>query len=384
MEELGLRESIEVLLKRKKMIISITLFTVLTSAIISFFILEPVYETRMVLMASNFSDRLQPSQLKGEGIDNILSNLSQYPSMTMETYKEQVKAPRVMRETIAELGLEDQYDIESLAKAITLETIQDTNLLNIKMRAEDPELAAKIVNTVGQKFVAFVSDKAKEQATTTSQYIGTQIDVEKEKLQYRKDLEEARKLSSSVKEIKESKFDILGFVIACTFGYIIGNINIYLPLVGYFSLGSTGGVLIGALILGYIGKIGSVSFRMDSKILGIIRDLALAFFLAIVGLRYGYKAVDALVGAGAYLGVISLAVGIVGMLSGFLIGRYVLKINWVMLSGAICGGMTSTPGLGAAVEALGSDEPAGGYAATYPFALLGMVIFTIILHKMPM
>lgn len=210
------------------------------------------------------------------------------------------------------------------------------------------------------------------------------IDVEKEKLQYKKELDDARKSNNTGKEIKESKFDILGFVIACTFGYIIGNINIYLPFIGYFSLGSTGGVLIGALVLGYIGKIGNISFRMDSKVLGVIRDIALAFFLAIVGLRYGYKAVDALVGAGAYLGVISLVVGVVGMLIGFFLGKYVLKINWPMLSGAICGGMTSTPGLGAAVEALGSDEPAAGYGATYPFALLGMVIFTIILHKLPM
>lgn len=210
------------------------------------------------------------------------------------------------------------------------------------------------------------------------------IDVEKEKLQYKKELEEARKAADSSKEIKETKFDILGFVIACTFGYIIGNINICLPIIGYFNLGSTGGVLIGALILGYIGKIGNISFRMDSKVLGVIRDVALAFFLAIVGLRYGYKAVDALLGSGAYLGVISLVVGIVGMFFGFFLGKYVLKINWPMLSGAICGGMTSTPGLGAAVEALGSDEPAAGYGATYPFALLGMVIFTIILHKLPM
>ncbi|MBU5676526.1 hypothetical protein KQI88_08860 [Alkaliphilus sp. MSJ-5] len=182
MEEISLRELIEILLKRKKIIMGTTLLAVLASAIVSFFILEPVYETRMVLMASNFSDKLQPNQLKGEGIDNILSNLSQYPSMTMETYKQQVKAPKVMRETIEELGLEDKYDIESLAKSITLETIKDTNLLNIKMQAKDPELAAEIVNTVGRKFVAFVSDKAKEQATTTSQYIKTQIDAEKEQL----------------------------------------------------------------------------------------------------------------------------------------------------------------------------------------------------------
>jgi len=183
MEEISLRELIETLLKRKKMIIGVTVFAVLASAIVSFFILEPVYETRMVLMASNFSDRLQSSQINGEGIDSILSGLSQYPNMTMDTYKEQVKAPRVMRETIAELGLEEIYDVESLAKAITLETIPNTNLLNIKMKAEDPELAAEIVNTVGTKFVAFVSDKAKEQATTTSKYIETQIEVEKEQLE---------------------------------------------------------------------------------------------------------------------------------------------------------------------------------------------------------
>jgi len=60
---------------------------------------------------------------------------------------------------------------------------------------------------------------------------------------------------------------------------------------------------------------------------------------------------------------------------GYLVGRYIFKLNLIMLIGAICGGMTSTPGLGAAIEAVGSDEPAAGYVAIYPFALLGMVIF---------
>ncbi len=41
--------------------------------------------------------------------------------------------------------------------------------------------------------------------------------------------------------------------------------------------------------------------------------------------------------------------------------------------------MTSTPGLGAAVEATGCDDVATGYGAVYPVALLSMVIFTIVL-----
>lgn len=209
------------------------------------------------------------------------------------------------------------------------------------------------------------------------------IDARKEMDDYRKEMADARKANTG-KDIPEVSFDLLAFGIACLFGYTIGLININLGPLGYFSLESTGGVLIGSLLLGYIGKIGSINFRMDSKILGVVREVALVFFLGIVGLRYGYKVFDALCGSGLYLALVSLIVGTVAMMVGFFIGKYIFKINWIMLSGAICGGMTSTPGLGAAIDAAGGDEPAAGYGATYPFALLGMVIFTIVLHNLPM
>ncbi len=189
---------------------------------------------------------------------------------------------------------------------------------------------------------------------------------------------------ANVKEIKEVSFDLIAFSLACLFGYTIGLIQFNLGPLGYVKLGATGGVLIGSLILGHIGKIGFINFRMDAKILGVVRQISLAFFLAIVGLRYGGKVFEALLGDGANLAVVSLVVGIVAMMIGFFVGRYIFKINWILLSGAICGGMTSTPGLGAAIDAIGSDDPAAGYGATYPFALLGMVLWTIILHNLPM
>ena len=69
------------------------------------------------------------------------------------------------------------------------------------------------------------------------------------------------------------------------------------------------------------------------------------------------------------------------ILVGFLFGRYVLGMNWVILSGAICGSMTSTPGLGAAIDATGCNEAAGGYGATYPLGLLCKVVIVLILSK---
>lgn len=215
------------------------------------------------------------------------------------------------------------------------------------------------------------------------------IDVAKEKELYRQELQMSRENSSgsskkAIKEIKETKFDMIAFIFVCAAGYALGSFNIKLPLIGYFNLGSTGGVLIAALIFGHIGKVGFMNFRMDTGILAVVRDIGLAFFLAIVGLRYGYDAVNSLGGSGLYLAITSVVVAVLAMVLGFIIGRYMFKLKWPILSGVICGGMTSTPGLGAAVESLGSDDPAAGYSATYPFGLLGMVLFSIILHKLPM
>lgn len=182
-EEISLRELIEILIKRKTLIIATTIIAILAAGIVSFFVLDPVYETRMVLMASQFTDKLQTNQVEGDGIDSILNSLSQFPTMTLETYRQQIKAPRVMRETIANLDLGEEYDIESLANAIHLETVKDTNLITIKMEHQDPEKAAEIINKVGENFVNFVSDKAKEHATNSSAYVEGQLVIEKEKLE---------------------------------------------------------------------------------------------------------------------------------------------------------------------------------------------------------
>lgn len=209
------------------------------------------------------------------------------------------------------------------------------------------------------------------------------IDVEDEKRRYALEMEEARK-TIKVRQVETGPFSAISFVVTCVVGYLVGSIEIYLGPLGYFSLGSTGGVLILGLVLGYIGKIGPLRFKMDPVVLGMLRELCLAFFLAVVGLRYGYKTFDSILGSGIELVIVSTLIAIIATMAAFLLGRYVFKLNWVLLVGAICGGMTSTPGLGAAIDALDSDEPAAGYGATYPFALLGMIVFTILLHRLPL
>lgn len=213
------------------------------------------------------------------------------------------------------------------------------------------------------------------------------IDTNKEKLLLVEELKDnTAKDSDNSKTLngnntREVFFDLSAFALSCMLGYFLGIIKIPLGPLGSLSLGSTGGVLIAALILGHIANIGPFCFRMNSKVLGVIRTISLAYFFAIIGVRYGYQVINSLSGPGITLVIAGLFIGSIPLLVGFFVGRYLFKINWVMLSGAICGGMTSTPGLGAAIDAVGSDDPAAGYGAVYPFALFGMVLFSILLNR---
>lgn len=209
---------------------------------------------------------------------------------------------------------------------------------------------------------------------------------------FKLDLETERKKADmmSVPEITSSKskgvayFDLAAYCLVIFLGLMLGKIGISLGSLGWISLGTTGGVLIVALILGYLAKVGPFNFRLDSPLLGAFRSFGLVCFLSVIALRYGHYVIEAFMGVGIYLVLLSTVVALIGVFSGFILGYYVFHINWIILSGAICGSMTSTPGLGAALDATKSDKPGAGYGASYPFAILCMVIFTAILHHLPL
>lgn len=180
-DEISLRELIEALLRQKKLIAIITITTILITFVFTFFILEPVYESKATLMASNISNKAPQPQ--DEGIQGLLDTLSQYPQMSIETYKEQISNHQILQQTIDELNL-DQYGItrRSLRSMITLSTIEDTNLITVSIKYGDPKVATDIANTITKKFTNYVTDMAKQQVTKSSNYIKEQMEIEKENL----------------------------------------------------------------------------------------------------------------------------------------------------------------------------------------------------------
>ncbi len=194
------------------------------------------------------------------------------------------------------------------------------------------------------------------------------IDLDKEK-------EDLKKLSDNGKS--NVKFDFIAYSLVILIGLLIGNIKIKFGGTS-FSLGITGGVLVSSLLFGSIRKIGKIRFDMEDRSLNLLKEFGLLLFLSSVGLRYGYKSISSIDLQSLNYLIISFLSGFIAIFVGFITGKYIFKINWIILSGAICGGMTSTPGLGAAIDSTKSNDPTHGYGATYPFALMFMVIFIIL------
>ncbi|NLW24782.1 MAG: hypothetical protein GXY91_06020 [Clostridia bacterium] len=177
-QEISLRELIEILLKNKAIIAVITIVCVFISGIFSFFVMDPVYEAQAKLIVSDLVSKQQSSEAP-----SIIDSLTPYPDFYIESYKEQIKNPEILSKTIEELQLDpEEYTISSLAKAITIDQTTGTNIIRVKVKNTDPELAAKIANSVAVNFTNFITDLSKKQGSKSLEYIENQLKIEEENL----------------------------------------------------------------------------------------------------------------------------------------------------------------------------------------------------------
>jgi putative transport protein len=175
------------------------------------------------------------------------------------------------------------------------------------------------------------------------------------------------------------ELDFLPIVLGILIGILIGQIKINFPHHISISLGLTGGVLISALILSRIGKTGKIIWNISGPSNQFLRKLGLIFFLAGVGTDAGLKIVDAISNNGLNLFFMALIITVVPMFTTLIFGRYILKLNFLRLLGALTGSMTSTPALSAIEPLTKTNAPQVAYATVYPIALILIILVSQII-----
>ena len=162
------------------------------------------------------------------------------------------------------------------------------------------------------------------------------------------------------------EFGFMAFSLAAIVGILIGSIS-YMN----FSLTTTGGCLLTALVFGHYGHIGKISIVPKNSTLKMLRELGLMLFLIGAGVSGGAKFVEYFEPVYFLYGAIMT---ILPMIIGFMVAKNVLKLPLLNNLGSITGGMTGAPALGTLINVAGAEDVASAYAATYPIALIAVVL----------
>ena len=186
--------------------------------------------------------------------------------------------------------------------------------------------------------------------------------------------EEPTEQKTAKKLIEIDPFGIAAFALAAILGVIVGSFKF-----GNFSLTTTGGCLLVALVFGHFGKFGPVKVMPATHTLKVFREFGLMTFLIGSGIAGGAKFVELFEPIYFLYGAVMT---LLPMVIGFFFAKYVLKMPLLNNLGSITGGMTSTPALGTLIQVSETEDVGSAYAATYPIALISVVLcaqFVIIL-----
>ena len=158
----------------------------------------------------------------------------------------------------------------------------------------------------------------------------------------------------------------IGALLGAAAAFTIGGVQV--------SIGTSVGTLIGGLVVGYIRSVRPLFGHVPDGAIKLMQSLGLAGFVAMVGIGAGPHFVEGVRTAGIQVLLGGLIVTSVPLIAGLYFGRYVLKINPLLLLGAMAGAQTFTPGLAAVQEKSGSSIAVLGYSGAVP---VGHILLTV-------
>ena len=139
------------------------------------------------------------------------------------------------------------------------------------------------------------------------------------------------------------------------------------------TLTASGGALIMGLVFGWLRSVFPAFGRIPEAAMWVFDMVGLSVFIGVVGLTAGPSFITGLQKSGISLVFVGLVAAILPHAVAILFGRYVLKMNPLILLGACSGAGTMTAALRAIQDEAQSKLPALGY--TVPYAV-GNILLT--------
>jgi putative transport protein len=172
-------------------------------------------------------------------------------------------------------------------------------------------------------------------------------------------------------ERPSSATDMIGVGIGIVVGGLIGLLSVSvagLPL----TLTASGGALVGGIVFGWLRSLYPVFGRIPEPAIWVFDTVGLAVFIGVVGLTAGPTFLAGVQKTGVSLVFVGAILAILPHFISVLFGRYVLRMNPLIVLGACAGAGTMTAALRAVQDEAGSKYPALGY--TVPYAVGNFIL----------
>jgi len=179
----------------------------------------------------------------------------------------------------------------------------------------------------------------------------------------------------------ETDFVVLG--IAVFLGVLIGAI-LTIPI-GHLriALGTSVGTLLAGVVVGWLRSVKPWFGRIPDAAISFMKSIGLAAFVAMVGLKAGPIFITAVKQYGYILFLGGIVVTLMPLFAGLFFGRYLLKLNPILLLGGLAGAQTMIAGVAAIQEKSDSPIATLGYSYTVAFGHILLTIWgTIIVSLM--
>jgi len=174
--------------------------------------------------------------------------------------------------------------------------------------------------------------------------------------------------------LQERGTDYLALGLAICVGALLGVV-IAFPIGGvHVALGSSVATLLVGLAMGWRNSVRPSFAILAADAIDLMKAIGLAGFVAMIGLKAGPVFVKALQQVGLTVFFGGIVVTLTPLLTGLFVGRYVLRLNPLLLLGALAGAQTMTAGLAAVQERSQSPVAVIGYSSTVAF---GHVLISI-------
>jgi len=175
-----------------------------------------------------------------------------------------------------------------------------------------------------------------------------------------------------LRPIEESDLATLG--IAIFIGVLLGAV-ITIPIGSLrVTLGTSVGTLIAGLIVGWMRSVRPWFAGIPHEAILFMKSIGLAAFVAMIGLKAGPIFVNTVRNSGYLLFFGGIVVTLIPLISGLFFGRYVLRLNPLLLLGGIAGAQTMIAGVAAVQEK--SDSPVATLGYSYTAAIAHILLTT--------